>query len=384
MHIDSKKHIHALTGMRFFAAFLVLLMHFSDYIKFPDIFLPIIKAGGIGVSFFFVLSGFLLYIRYGNVFENNLSKAQILKFYKSRFFRIYPAYFLGLLLVTVIHYVASTTITPNPLSNIQVSGWLVNLFALQTFSSNIFTQQFWNAPSWSVSTEFFFYFIFPFFLYFFTKHIRSGFNLALAIAFFLLLWVLLRTLVVFGSFAGWFDKVFWVDYLSDRNFFWRFWEFGIGVLVAKLMAVKNFSFLQSENYRNAAIATATLTIILIAYMPWPSNEMSQLLARVMRLAILNTIPFAIIIAVCCSGKNFFSKILENKFTLYLGECSFAIYIYHWSFWLLLEYAHKNGIGITPMVVLLFMLGTIVFSMISYSFYENPLKNWATKKFIAKQ
>ena len=31
MHIDSKKHIHALTGMRFFAAFLVLLMHFSDH-----------------------------------------------------------------------------------------------------------------------------------------------------------------------------------------------------------------------------------------------------------------------------------------------------------------------------------------------------------------
>jgi peptidoglycan/LPS O-acetylase OafA/YrhL len=381
MQIDSKQHINALTGMRFFAAFLVLLMHFSDYIKFPDIFLPIIKAGGIGVSFFFVLSGFLLYIRYGNLFENSILKPQILKFYKSRIFRIYPAYFLGLLLVTIIHCIASTKITPNPLKDIESFGWFVNLLALQTFSSNIFTQQFWNAPSWSVSTEFFFYFVFPFFLYFFTKHIQSGFNLILTIGLFLILWVLLRTLVVFGSFAGWFDKLFWVDYLSDRNFFWRFWEFGIGILVGKLMIVKNFNFLQSENYRNITIGFAISTIILIAYTPWPSNEMSQLLARVMRLAILNTIPFAIIIAVCCSGKNFLSKILDNKFILYLGECSFAIYIYHWSFWLSLEYAQKMGAIITPPMVLFCIFGTIIFSMASYSFYENPLKNWATKKFI---
>jgi peptidoglycan/LPS O-acetylase OafA/YrhL len=381
MQIHSKQHIKALTGMRFFAAFLVLLMHFSDYVKLPDIFLPIIKAGGIGVSFFFVLSGFLLYIRYGQIFENQILKKDILNFYKSRIFRIYPAYFLGLLIVTIIHCTASAILEANPLQNISTFSWIINLFALQTFSPSIITQQFWNAPSWSVSTEFFFYFIFPFFLYFFTKHIQSGYNLILAIVLFLAMWVLLRTIVVFGAFAGWFDKLFWVDYLSDRNFFWRFWEFGIGVLVGKLLITNQFNFLRSKINRNIIILTSIAIIFVIAYMPWPLGEMSQLLARVMRLAILNTIPFAIIIAVCCSGENFLSKALENKLTLYLGECSFAIYIYHWSFWLSLEYTQKMGAIITPPMVLFCIFGTIIFSMASYSFYENPLKNWATKKFI---
>lgn len=381
MKIHPKQHIKALTGMRFFAAFLVLLMHFSDYVNFPNILLPIIKAGGIGVSFFFVLSGFLLYIRYGQIFEEKNSKKDILNFYKSRFFRIYPAYFLGLLIVTIIHYTASIKLEENFFQNIGISSWIINLFAFQTFSTSIITQQFWNAPSWSVSTELFFYLIFPFFIYYFTRHIQSCYNLILAIVLFFVVWVLLRTVVVFGSFAGWFDKLFWVDYLSDRNFFWRFWEFGIGVLAGKLLITQQVNFLRSQLNRNVILFTSIAIICMIAYTPWPLGEMSQLLARVMRLAILNTIPFAIIIAVFCSGENFLSRAIENKFTLYLGECSFAIYIYHWSFWLILDYSQKKGIVVTPTIVLFCILGTIILSMISYSFYENPLKNWAIKKFI---
>ncbi len=378
----NKNHIKALTGLRFFAATLVMMMHFSEYINLPESILPIIRAGGIGVSFFFVLSGFLLYLRYGDIFESRLNKNELKKFFLGRFFRIYPAYFLGLIIVTVINFVAFKKFNLNPsFADASISGWVVNLVALQTFSGNLLIQQFWNAPSWSVSTEFFFYFSFPFFLFYITSKINTRFNIKLTIFLFFVLWILLRLTVIFGAFAGWFDKVFWVDYISDRNFFWRFWEFGIGILSSKIFLSKGFAFAKSEFIRNIAIIFSIAIVLLIAYLPWPSNEMSQLLMRVLRLGILNVLPFIFIIAIFCIGKNFLSGIMENKFIVYLGECSFAIYIYHWSFWLLLENMRRLHIDFSEKFVILCMLGTIVFSMISYSFYENPIKKLATRKFI---
>src|SRR6185312_5255195 len=45
-----------------------------------------------------------------------------------------------------------------------ISSWLANLAAIQTFAPSYATQQAWNAPSWSISTELFFYLAFPFIL----------------------------------------------------------------------------------------------------------------------------------------------------------------------------------------------------------------------------
>lgn len=81
----NKNHIKALTGLRFFAATLVMMMHFSEYINLPEFILPIIRAGGIGVSFFFVLSGFLLYLRYGDIFESRLNKNELKNFFLGGF-----------------------------------------------------------------------------------------------------------------------------------------------------------------------------------------------------------------------------------------------------------------------------------------------------------
>lgn len=75
--------------------------------------------------------------------------------------------------------------------------------------------------------------------------------------------------------------------------------------------------------------------------------------------------------------------MENRLIVYLGECSFAIYIYHWSFWIILEHMHHLNIQITEAMVISCIAGTIFLSMASYSFYENPLRKWATKKFISR-
>lgn len=136
--------------MRFFAAFCILLFHFGKDISslqslyFKQLFSPLNFA----VSFFFILSGYILYIVHG---ENgkNLTKFE---FYRARFARIYPLYILAWLFVSFPKF-----------KNAYPGFW-------QDFMGGALFLQSWipgkaltlNSPAWSLSVEAFFYLLFPF------------------------------------------------------------------------------------------------------------------------------------------------------------------------------------------------------------------------------
>lgn len=380
----NKNHINSLTSTRFFAAMFVLAMHFSDYFIFPEFIQPLIRMGGIGVTYFFILSGFVLYYSYGKKFEQGFSKLDLKNFFIARFFRIYPAYLLALLLVTVVHFFARDIFgLKSILSPDLFTSWLINLFALQSLTASTLAHMYWNAPSWSISTEFAFYLIFPFFLRYFSSRFNSIFLMIVGVVLFILTWSLLRTLVVFGGFAGWFDKLVWIDYVSDRHFLWRIWEFFVGIFVAKIYFLSKDGFLTSEKKRNSIIISSVFLVFLIAYYPWPASEMSHLLERVFRLSLFNVIPFAFIIIALASGRNFLSPLLENKNLIFLGEISYSIYIYHWIFWLILQYGKDAGQQASAILVAGCVLATMVVSAVSFVFFETPMRRWGTKRFISK-
>src|SRR4051812_28588887 len=94
--------MNALTGVRFFAAFLVAVFHYVSNGRVPPTWQPpgLVRCGFIAVSFFFVLSGFIMTTKYaGAIFEKRLSTHQFLL---RRVFRIYPVYFVALLLAIPI------------------------------------------------------------------------------------------------------------------------------------------------------------------------------------------------------------------------------------------------------------------------------------------
>src|SRR3984957_18456120 len=87
--------LKALTGLRCFAAINIVLFHFSNPQWFGFL-APVVNAGFASVSFFILLSGFVMAYNYDGV--PRAGKRAPVRFWKARFPRLYPIYLLSLLL----------------------------------------------------------------------------------------------------------------------------------------------------------------------------------------------------------------------------------------------------------------------------------------------
>ena len=137
----------------------VVLFHFSGV---SHVY-PVVRNGGLGVEFFFVLSGFVMTHAYGDRLRGWVAAK---KFVIRRFGRLYPLH-LAMLLAMVVLETVKLVISilfdvqsgeppfsgTNSLSALAANVFLLNGVGL--------TRQFtWNVPSWSISTEFVAYLLF--------------------------------------------------------------------------------------------------------------------------------------------------------------------------------------------------------------------------------
>ena len=92
-----------LTGLRWYAALLVFLYHAETFV--PIRLLRPFNFGTVGVTFFFVLSGFVLT-------WSTRPDLPASTFYRRRFARIYPSYFVMFLLTVVAIAIGRTSVLP--------------------------------------------------------------------------------------------------------------------------------------------------------------------------------------------------------------------------------------------------------------------------------
>lgn len=141
--------LDALTSLRFIAAATIVVHHARGYFGVPELWGAAFPLE-LGVSFFFVLSGFILTYVYPT-----LAWKDVPRFWLARFARIWPAHVVAFVLLLVL--LPSSDLLPAD----TVRTAIPNLLLVHAWSPN--TEYFFsfNGPSWSVSTELGFYALFP-------------------------------------------------------------------------------------------------------------------------------------------------------------------------------------------------------------------------------
>ena len=170
-----RDEIKSLTTLRFFAAFWVFLFHIDLRWPLPlgGALRAIVSHGAVGMSLFFILSGYVL------AYSHPKGVDDLLTYSKRRFARIYPVYVLAGIITL-------------PFLVLAQHGWRKNLELGFIIFSNVFLLQAWfpplfqywnNGGSWSISTEAFFYALFPLIIFLLLKSSNRQIFFGLAIAY---------------------------------------------------------------------------------------------------------------------------------------------------------------------------------------------------------
>ncbi len=339
--------IDQLTFTRFVAALLIVVFHFgAESFPFTSSSLSfIISQANVGVSYFFILSGFVMIVAYGNQ-----ERVDFWPFLKNRLARIYPVFFLSLVLL-FIYYVSVIFAAVSP---IDLALDISLLKAWIPAKATIF-----NSPGWTLSVELFFYLLFPFLFNWFYRRGNNNSKLVLPIV---SIW-LISQLVLHGFLYSELYK----GYPSESHNFIYYWpimhlnEFLIGNLAGLffLCRWKN----KTGNYDGYIIGILALLILALKYrgsLVFHNGLLAVLFVPLILFLSLNT------------GK--ITTLLKNKYLVFLGEISFGIYILQlplYVFCMLLF--DKSGIQDVTIRFYLFVVILVAFSAMSYLLFESPLR-----------
>jgi peptidoglycan/LPS O-acetylase OafA/YrhL len=347
----------SLTGLRFLAALTVFLYHAS--IPIPSLRLLaddgtqfrlyrwFDQAGGLGVSFFFVLSGFVLtWSARGNDTPTG--------FWRRRFVKVYPNY--------VVAWVLAMALFASDVTSDGVA--LANLFMVQVWVPEYYTNFSVDPPSWSLGVEAIFYLSFPLLLAVFRRiaprHLKYWIAGAVAVVWATpaVAYAVFPETPLVPSGQNLPATAYWFTYVLPPV---RMVDFALGILVA--LAVKH------GRWRNIGMVWS---FVLLAAGYWLTFHMPYFYG--LRAAMI--IPIALLIAAAATAD------VEGRFTLFrnramvwLGEISFAFYLLHYIVlaWLREQlgtqmYSTAEGFAILAGAA----VGTVVLSWLLYRLVEVPL------------
>jgi peptidoglycan/LPS O-acetylase OafA/YrhL len=271
--------------------------------------------GGTAVTFFFVLSGFL--ITYLLLAEKQQTGTISLKdFYLKRIFRIWPLYFLivtvGIFFIPFIHELTIPGFEEYKISWVNTALFL-SILPNIVFATEGFTP--YLVQTWSIGVEEQFYMIWPLIFMCMRKPIKG---MIATIFIYVVAFILIR-IGLTGAFAELAaTEEFWSKMLSIIRYT-RIDCMAIGGIGAYLLFERKPSFLRAIYHPAVLTAALSITVVLMgAGIKFPAFG-HQVYAVLFLVIILN-------VAVN-PGKRIL-LMLENNWMNYLGKISYGLYMYH--------------------------------------------------------
>jgi len=354
--------IPPLTGVRFLAVLFVFLYHYNPFHNSHSVignFLEgVFDQLYIGVSIFFVLSGFL--IAYNYFESSSISTAFFRKYMIRRVARIYPLYFT----ITTAYFIYWKLRHEG--GDHLFGVYLLNISFIRGFSQKFFTSGIFQG--WSLTVEETFYLLAPFIFYF----IRRRFFLSQIVIFFFVGGLLVGFFTLF-PFQGFFSDL---RFLFVGTFFGRCFEFFIGVALA--LAVKG----NKLPLNNAGKSFTTFGMVGIIFCILLMKEVctyfgvSAALNHPLGIITHNFIlPFfvAMFFYGLIAEKTIVRRFFSASLTVELGKSSYAFYLVHAGLIAYAVLAYTNNIFVIFLVLQLF-------SVALYHLFELPANKFIRKIF----
>ena len=341
--------IKALTGLRGVAALYVVFFHANGMHAFPAMVRPFVSHGYMAVDLFFILSGFVMAMTYGGLFQDGFSLKKFKHFLLLRLARIYPLY----ILVTLVTAVMITTVLSET--------YRFDDNVLRALPFNLTMTHAWHLaysivpPSWSISTEWAAYLLFPGSVLLAMGLPRRFALLGLAAAFAVL------AAVAFGP--------YWM--IHTRHF------------PGQLNVVHSYA--PGTTLR----CLASFYIGLVAYRfreRIPARAAAPLVAAALFLLCFRATDlwliavFAALIMALSHDRGVIARLLQSRIAYWLGLVSFALYLVHdlvqkiifksfpvWGF----------DLGLSPTAwVYVSIAASLGIAALAHYYYEKPSRRWA--------
>ncbi|MGD0829896.1 MAG: acyltransferase [Terracidiphilus sp.] len=312
--------LNALTGLRCFAAINIVLFHFSNP-KWFGFMAPVVDAGYISVSYFILLSGFVLGYNYNA--RARVGELDRVRFWEARFTRIYPIYFLSLIL-------SVGTLAREYGSHTHAMFWtgvVLTPLLLQGFIPAVAT--FMNTPAWTMSAEAAYYIIFPWVARW-KRPERMGPHAAKMAG----VWML-------GMAPGALYMIFNPDGIAhpDR------WSYGHWLWALKYTPyahVASFVFGVMLAELDGLVPRQGLLRLLLAVGGFAGLYGMLMLGPRVPYAIMHDgllMPLFACIVLGLAGENQFSRMIGARPLVFVGEASYCLYLLHFTLWTLIHQSH---------------------------------------------
>ena len=342
--------IEQLTFTRFLAAISIVIFHYgkevspfnNEYIAF------LFSQANVGVSFFFILSGFVMVIAYWKN-EQVLS----LQYFQKRFARIYPVCLLAVLLLLGLKFANYFFNGKDTLNFIDLS---LSLSLSQAWIPSKALS--FNGPAWSITVEYFFYLLFPLLFNRFYKKYDYKKLIAPIVLIWLFSQVVLHYLIDSSFYTGFpspsHDFIFYFPLMHLNEF-----------LVGNLAALFFIYVLKDKTIKTDIYIFLTLALGVIAL-----KYNTQFSFHNGLLAII----FVPLILLISCNKGYFTKIHNKRFLVFLGEISYGIYILQVPIFRAIEgLFYVLGVDDPMLFFYTGIMALLIASALSYKYVEVPLR-----------
>lgn len=329
---------------------LVLLYHF---------FQTVFPGGFFGVDVFFTFSGFLITSLLLEEFGQK-GKIDILGFFRRRFYRIFPPVILMILVVMPFTFLVRQDYIAGIGSQIAgVLGFMTNFYEMLTggsYESQFIPHLF--VHNWSLAVEVHYYILWGLAVWFLSKRAKSSGQLRATV-------FLLSSAAFIIGFLSMFIGSFIVSSYSTLYFssFTHVYPFFLGSILASLVGVRQTTTLVKrlnntwDLKKTLLVFGAGLGVLLLLTF---FVKFNYLFAYLLGFLLASLAALLMIVAARLLHEKT-PTIEEPKVISFLADTSYAVYLFHWPFYIIFSQLMSN----LPAVIL-----TTIFSYLfaSLSFY----------------